>query len=103
MAARKRPAAGEQSAITLVRLKDARVQIEIEGLSPLIPHRWSEKAKRMMPGYVDPETGQAPDKMAKKEARRRASTGWRMGGPACQRRRSRRRWSRRAGSSRSQA
>lgn len=71
MAARK-PAAAASAAsttITLVRLKDMVVPIDIEGLSPLIPHQWSEKARRMMPGYVDPATGQEPDKMALKGPR----------------------------------
>jgi hypothetical protein len=67
MAARKRtPTPGGQPAITLVRLQDQRVELDIEGLSPVIPHQWSEKAKRMMPGYVDPLTGNRPDTMEKK-------------------------------------
>ena len=38
----------------------------IRGETPVIPHKWSAKAKRLMPGYVDPVTEQAPDKLTKK-------------------------------------
>lgn len=63
MAARKKADTG---VIELRRLEERRLPILIEGVSPVIPHKWSEKAKRMMPGYVDIETGKAPDKMDKK-------------------------------------
>jgi len=39
--------------IVLDRLVDAMIEIPIIGLTPVIPHRWSEKAKRMMPGHPD--------------------------------------------------
>jgi hypothetical protein len=39
--------------ITLERLVDATILVPIKGLTPLIPHRWSEKAKGMMPGHPD--------------------------------------------------
>lgn len=39
--------------ITLNRLEDAVIAVPIVGLTPVIPHRWSEKAKRMMPGHPD--------------------------------------------------
>jgi len=35
-------------AIELQRLEDASVKIKIKGVTPLIPHRWSEKAIAMM-------------------------------------------------------
>lgn len=42
--------------ITLSRLEDALMEIPIIGLTPVIPHRWSEKARRMMPGHPDGDT-----------------------------------------------
>ena len=39
--------------IVLNRLQDAIIEIPIKGLTPVIPHRWSEKSKRMMPGHPD--------------------------------------------------
>ena len=39
--------------IELTRLEDAVVEVPIVGLTPYIPHRWSEKAKRQMPGHPD--------------------------------------------------
>lgn len=41
----------EGGAITLTRLEDAMVEIRIVGLTPIIPGKWSEKAKMMMPGH----------------------------------------------------
>jgi hypothetical protein len=38
-------------AIELRRLQDLTIEVPIVGLSPVIPHRWSEKAKAMMPGH----------------------------------------------------
>lgn len=43
----------EVKMIELERLEDAVVIISIMGLTPVIPHRWSEKSKRMMPGHPD--------------------------------------------------
>ena len=40
-------------AVELTRLKDAILEIPIIGLTPVIPHKWSEKSKRMMPGHPD--------------------------------------------------
>lgn len=51
--------------ITLTRLRDARVRIDIEGVTPVIPHKWSEKAKRMMPGWA-PMDGTAADETTTK-------------------------------------
>ena len=48
-------AAADTGTIVLDRLADAVIEIPIIGLTPVIPHRWSEKAKRMMPGH--PEGG----------------------------------------------
>jgi len=39
--------------IVLNRLEDAVIEIPIKSLTPVIPHRWSEKSKRMMPGHPD--------------------------------------------------
>ena len=55
----------EGGTIQLRRLKDAVIRIPIVGLTPVIPHRWSEKAKRMMPGHPD-----APDVKETKGARK---------------------------------
>lgn len=38
----------ETTAMFLDPIETATVLIDVEGISPLIPHRWSEKAKRMM-------------------------------------------------------
>lgn len=54
MATRKREAAGtEERVITLARLRDQRITLVVEGLTPVIPHRWSEKSKRLMPGHPE--------------------------------------------------
>ena len=39
--------------IELERLQQATIEIPIRGLTPYIPHNWSEKAKRLMPGHPD--------------------------------------------------
>lgn len=36
------------SAIKLVRIQMVTIQVPIRGITPCIPHRWSEKSKRMM-------------------------------------------------------
>lgn len=51
------------SPITLMRLRRDRIIISIEGQTPLIPHRWSEKAKRMM---LDKQQGKAVAKKSPK-------------------------------------
>lgn len=43
----------EPDVIQLKRLKEETIQVAIRGLSPLIPHRWSEKVIKMMPGHPD--------------------------------------------------
>jgi hypothetical protein len=43
-----RATAPDSSTLNLERITKSRVQIPIEGLSPLIPHRWSVKALQMM-------------------------------------------------------
>lgn len=56
VATRRKPKAHETNGvIQLRRLVDEIIEIEIVGLSPMIPHRWSEKAKAMMPGHPDAE------------------------------------------------
>ena len=37
--------------ITLTRLEDAIIEVPIIGVTPVIPHRWDEKARQMMPGH----------------------------------------------------
>lgn len=37
--------------IELRRLEDAVLTVPIYGLSPVIPHKWAEKSKMMMPGH----------------------------------------------------
>jgi hypothetical protein len=54
--AKVKAAAAESSIIVLTRLEDAILEIPIVGLTPVIPHRWSEKAKRMMPGHPEGDT-----------------------------------------------
>lgn len=38
-------------AIELQRLRDVVIEVPIVGITPVIPHQWSEKAKSMMPGH----------------------------------------------------
>lgn len=52
----KKATKADVGTITLSRLEDAVIEIPIIGLTPLIPHQWSEKSKRMMPGHPDKET-----------------------------------------------
>ena len=49
MAAKKK--ASSAGTIELRRLQDFVIEVPIVGISPVIPHRWSEKAKSMMPGH----------------------------------------------------
>lgn len=37
--------------VELRRLEDAIIEVPIVGLTPVIPHKWSEKAKQSMPGH----------------------------------------------------
>lgn len=55
MAAARKAKAQTEETIELKRLTEVRLSIPIIGLTPLISHRWSEKAKRMMPGHPDSE------------------------------------------------
>lgn len=43
----------DSATIILTRLEEATISVPIRGVTPLIPHKWSEKAKRMMPGHPD--------------------------------------------------
>lgn len=56
--------------IRIERLWDAVLKIPIVGLTPIIPHRWSEKAKRSMPGHPAKETqkGSKEPRKPKEEA-----------------------------------
>ena len=45
----------EVGLIELSRLQDAVLEIPLIGLTPVIPHKWSEKARRMMPGHPEKE------------------------------------------------
>lgn len=40
--------AAKTGTIRLERLTEAEITIPVEGVTPIIPHKWSEKAKRMM-------------------------------------------------------
>jgi len=53
MAKKKAASSDPQKTIVLERLKDAVIEVPIIGLTPVIPHRWSEKARRMMPGHPE--------------------------------------------------
>lgn len=50
--------------ISVERLKTATIFVQIEGVTPLIPHRWSEKARKMM---LDAQTGKATTKKPPKD------------------------------------
>jgi hypothetical protein len=49
--------------IHLERLKDITIEVKIEGVTPLIPHKWSEKARKQM---LDKQKGKAQKKLAPK-------------------------------------
>lgn len=55
MAKQQKGKTADVSTIALTRLHDAVLEVPIIGISPLIPHQWSEKSKRLMPGH--PEAG----------------------------------------------
>ncbi len=60
--------ATDATTITLSRLDDAIIEVPIVGLTAVIPHRWSEKSRRMMPGHPDSDTvKRAKDKRKPKE------------------------------------
>ncbi len=57
MAAKKKPglsasaeSKGAEEIVSIKRLDDLICEVHIIGLTPVIPHKWSEKAKAMMPG-----------------------------------------------------
>ncbi len=61
--------------ITLSRLKQQTIEVPIVGVTPLIPHRWSEKAKRIM---LEAQQGKARQKKEPKDpaAEAEAATYW---------------------------
>jgi hypothetical protein len=61
--------------LTLERLRRNRIIISIEGQTPLIPHKWSEKAKRLM---LDKQQGKALANKAPKSPEQEAhdATYW---------------------------
>lgn len=63
------------SVLTLQRLKRNRLLIRIDGQTPLIPHKWSEKARRMM---LDKQQGKAVANKAPKNPEQEAhdATYW---------------------------
>lgn len=46
----------ESGTIELQRLEEEVLEVSVVGISPVIPHKWSEKALRMMPGHPDAES-----------------------------------------------
>src|SRR5262249_29159246 len=42
--------------VNLERLKDVVAVVPIRGLTPVIPHKWSEKSKMLMPGHPNNAT-----------------------------------------------
>lgn len=65
----------EAAPLTLTRLQRNTALIPIEGQTPLIPHKWSEKAKRMM---LDKQQGKPAAKKAPKSPEQEAydATYW---------------------------
>jgi len=51
--------------IQLQRLSEGVIEVPIVGLTPVIPHAWSEKSKRMMPGH--PEGDSVKNKKEKRK------------------------------------
>lgn len=61
--------------IILRRIERAVMRVPIEGITPVIPHKWSEKARRMM---LDKQQGVAQEKRAPKDPAQEAhdATYW---------------------------
>ena len=55
-----------EEAIALVRLRDEFTEVQINGLTPVIPHKWSEKSKSMMPGHPNSEAAKREKKGVRK-------------------------------------
>jgi hypothetical protein len=60
------PAPKAKEAVTLERIQDDVIVIPIIGLTPVIPHKWAEKAKKMM---RDKQTSGAGTARPKREAK----------------------------------
>jgi hypothetical protein len=60
---------GPVPTISLQRLRSQVLTVRIEGITPVIPHRWSEKALRLM---AEKQSGQARTKHAPKHAEEEA-------------------------------
>jgi hypothetical protein len=58
-----RRSSSDEGAIELVRLQEEELAIAIKGVTPIIPHKWSEKAKAMMPGH--PKRDEVQEKKGK--------------------------------------
>ena len=74
-AASKSPASASGT-IELTRLEDATVRIPIKGLTPLIVHKWSDKAKRMMPGHPEKEAVKSAKEVRKPQEEADGATYW---------------------------
>jgi len=62
---------GAAKAIVLTRIRRELIEVEIQGITPVIPHKWSEKAKRQMLDKQQNKTTQrkeAKDPAAEAEA-----------------------------------
>jgi hypothetical protein len=76
----------ESAVVEIQRLRDEVIELDIVGVTPLIPHRWSEKAREMMPGH--PQNAALKSKKGIREPQREADacTYWlpdgRLGMPA---------------------
>lgn len=66
--AKAKPKAVTSEPIVLTRLNDTEIEIEIVGQTPVIPHKWSEKSKRMMPGHPERESVKATKEKREAEA-----------------------------------
>ena len=84
--AKKKAKPADEKAIVLLRLKEEVIEVPIVGKTPLIPHRWSEKAKGMMPGH--PAAEEVRQKLGKRAPEAEAGDclyrlqGGRVGMPA---------------------
>lgn len=54
--------------IELTRLSETELDIPIRGTAPVIPHRWSEKSIRMMPGHPEKDTVKTKKELRNPEA-----------------------------------
>jgi len=59
--------ATQEGVIELRRLEEKWIEVPIKGVTPFIPHKWSEKSKRMMPGHPERDSVKTKKEVRKPE------------------------------------